>query len=249
MIWQDLVRVSLMGTDKATPSVSTLAELQKLGVKSDELSECLLEGAGILSILCKGAFPLKQLGTEIMESCEIETQEHCSSKSAMHLKEILRGGHKPAFTEYLYYVEKKGKILPPEFLPEIFHAFRGDRQLHYPISRTMGKRGEWLVTLNSDWQQFNNKNISDSVYFTPLSREETLTQVKALIDLLKGYSFIWSDDKKLNAELRDFAYSADIDLIENIEALFESNLSYQWANKANEAVNILRFRKKMIDEI
>jgi Family of unknown function (DUF5691) len=249
MIWQDLVRTALIGTDKATPSVSTLEELQKLGIPSDEVSEAVLEGAGVLAILRKGAFPLPSFECEKWTISEDEENPVCSSKSAQHLKEILRGAYRTAFPEFLFHVKKNKKILPPEYLPEIFHLFRGDRQLQPVVSAVMGNRGTWLCQINSDWAHFSNKILPLDVYFTPLSTKDTLSNAQSIIELLKSYSFMWSDDRKLNLELKNFAFHADIDLVENLEALFEKNLPSQWLNKVHEILIIMHFRKKMTDEL
>ena len=56
MVWQDLVKTALIGTDKATPSVSTLEKLEKMGVKAVDTAEVVLEGAGVFTILAKEVF-------------------------------------------------------------------------------------------------------------------------------------------------------------------------------------------------
>ncbi len=249
MIWQDLVRTALIGTDKATPSVSTLEELQKLGIQSEEVTEAVLEGAGVLAILRKGAFPLPYFEGDKWTVSENEENPVCSSKSAQHLKEILRGSYRTAFPEFLFHVEKNKKVLPPEHLPEIFHLFRGDRQLQPVISAVMGHRGTWLCQINSDWAHFSNKNPLPDVYFSQLGSQDTLSNAQSIVELLKSYSFMWSDDRKLNLELKNFAFHADVDLIDILEALFEKNLPSQWLNKVHEIFIIMRFRKKMIVEL
>lgn len=248
-MWQDLVRVSLIGTDKASPSIETMEALQKWGIQSDELSELVLEGAGVLSFLKKGALPLKSFENQDLSNSENEILETVNAQSALHLKEILRGGYSAAFPEYLYYLEARNKILPPEYLPEIFHIYRGDSVLIPVIAQRMGKRGEWLAEINDNWNYFNNKNVLYNVHYTSLTPQETIAKGRELVDLFKAYSFIWSDEKKLNAEIQYFAYHADIKMIDNIESLFENSVSYQWSNKYSEIMSVMRFRRKMIENI
>ena len=89
MVWQDLVKTALIGTDKATPSVSTLENLEKMGIYSEDTAEMVLQGAGVLTILRKGGFPLNDFKEALTEMCEGEISKTCTSKSAQHLKEIL----------------------------------------------------------------------------------------------------------------------------------------------------------------
>ena len=250
MIWEDLVKTTLIGTDKANPSVKTLEGLQKLGISSSDTTEAVLEGAGVLALLRKGAIPLNNFNGKMPEECVEEMATMCSAKSAQHLKEILKGRYGAALPEFIFYAENNNRILPPESLPLLFHKARGDRKMQALLSPIIGKRGEWLAQQNGDWAGFlEKKEKTTTPFFTKMLPSETLTKANELIERFKGYAFIWSDDRQLNIEMRDFAYLADESSIDNLSYLFEQNISVQWQNKTSEMLMILKFRKEMVTEL
>ena len=249
MIWKDLVKTALIGTDKTTPSVSTLVELENLGITTIDSTEAVLQGAGVLTMLRKAGFPLHDYYKEMPQPCAEETKPFCSPKSAQHLREILRGGFEPALTEFLYYADLNNKIIPPEYLPNLFSIALKDKKMPAHVSSVMGNRGAWLATQNIEWSNFLQKNEDIEACFLPLSREETIKSAKEIIDLLKASSFVWAEDKKLNAELRTFTYKADVALRENLDFMFSNNLPFSYQNKINDMVKIWHFREKMVSEL
>lgn len=249
MIWKDLVKTALIGTDKTTPSVSTLTELEKMGVITDDNTEAVLQGAGVLTMLRKGGFPLEDYLKEMPQACAEEAKPICSTKSAQHLREILRGGFEPALMEFLQYTEVNKKIIPPEYLPDLFSIALKDKIMPAHLSAVMGNRGAWLAAQKSDWSIFLQKNEDKEACFLPLSKEVTMKSAKEIIDLLKASSFVWAEDKKLNAELKTFTYQADVTLRENLDFMFSNNLPFSYQNKINDMVKILHFREKMVGEL
>ena len=252
MVWQDLVKTALIGTDKATPSVSTLEKLENMGVKAIDIAEIVLEGAGVFTILRKGGLPLNDFKGLLPEFCEIEVAKQCSSKSAHHLKEILFGKKDnqigEALIEFIFYAQKNNKILPFELLPPLFHAYRGDKKMSKILKTIIGKRGIWLAKQNPDWFVYIEKTV-ENIDFMPFSKEETLTKARELVEILKAQSFVWADDKKINLEIKEFAFKADANLIENLDYLFSNNLPFAYQNKIQDILKILYFRRVMAEEL
>ena len=253
MVWQDLVKTALIGTDKATPSVSTLENLENMGIKAIDTAEVVLEGAGVLTVLRKGGFPLNDFKEAMPEICEAENGRQCSSKSAQHLKEILNPKKDrqwgEALLEFIFYAQRNNKILPFELLPSLFHLFRGDKKMNEIIKTVIGKRGTWLAKQNADWFIYTNEYKGENLFFTPLSKEETFMKARELVEILKTQSLVWGEDLKASTESKEFAFKADTNLIENLDYLFSNNLPFQYQNKIQSILKILHFRREMVLEL
>ena len=253
MVWQDLVKIALIGTDKATPSVSTLENLKNMGIKAVDTAEVVLEGGGVLTMLRKGGLPLNDFQGALPEICEAENGRQCSSKSAQHLKEILNQKKDrqlgEALLEFIFYAQKNNKILPSELLPTLFHLFRGDKKMNEILKKVIGKRGIWLAKQNPDWFVYAREEIVEIIEFIPFPKEETLVKARGLVEVLKAQSFVWADDKKINAETKEFAFKADFNLIENLDYLFSNNLPFASQNKIQDILKILHFRREMVNEL
>lgn len=253
MVWQDLVKTALIGTDKATPSVSTLENFEKMGIHSEDTAGIVLQGAGVLTMLRKGGFPLNDFNEALPEVCEAEMAKQCTSKSAHHLKEILFGKKDrqmgEALIEFIFYAQKNNKILPFELLPSLFHLFRGDKKMNAFLKKVIGKRGIWLAKQNPDWFVYVEQKSGENIDFIPFSNEETLVKARGLVEILKAQSFVWADDKKINTEIKEFAFKADANLMENIDYLFSNNLPFTSQNKIQDIVKILHFRREMVKEL
>lgn len=253
MVWQDLVKTALIGTDKATPSVSTLENLEKMGIPVVDTAEVVLEGAGVLTMLRKAGFPLFDFKETLPGVCEVEISKTCTSKSAQHLKEILFGKKanlmSEALMEFIFYAQKNNKILPFEHLPTLFHWFRGDRKMSEILKAVIGKRGTWLAKQNPDWFVYTQEVTVENIDFMPFSKEETLVKARELMGLLKSQSFVWADDRKINSEIKEFAFKADFNLMENLDYLFSNNLPFASQNKIQDILKILYFRREMVHEL
>ncbi len=253
MVWQDLVKTALIGTDKATPSVFTLKTLEKMGIHTVDSAEVVLEGAGVLTMLRKGGFPLNDFNEALPEVCEVEIAKPCTSKSAQHLKEILFGKKDrqlgEALIEFIFYAQKNNKILPFEILPTLFHTYRGDKKMGRILKAVIGKRGTWLAKQNADWFVYTHEVTVENIDFIPFPKEETLVKARELMDLLKSQSFVWADDRKINSEIKEFAFKADFNLMENLDYLFSNNLPFAFQNKIQDILKILYFRSELVHEL
>lgn len=174
-------------------------------------------------------------------------------KSAHHLKEILFGKKDrqmgEALIEFIFYAQKNNKILPFELLPSLFHLFGGDKKMIGILKTVIGKRGTWLAKQNPDWFVCVQEESVENIDFIPLSKEETFLKARGLVEILKAQSFVWADDKKVNAETKEFAFKADANLIENLDYLFSNNLPFTSQNNIQVILKILHFRREMMKEL
>jgi hypothetical protein len=244
--WEDIVKIGFMGTDRMTPSVETLDALHAIGIKTDEISEAIIEGAGVISLLKKGGYPLKKHSGKIPSKCAEEEKKNCSTTSIKHLKEILKGRYEGVFEEFLYYLDMQGKVLPPDTLPRILHFCRGNMKLWAIVGNVIGERGKWLLAQNADWGHLAQVNDFEKPTPPQYKKEETLVKAKEIVDFLQTNRLVWFDDRKVQTELKDLAYKADLDLYDSLQNIFSNEMNFQWENKINDFFDILRFRKNMI---
>jgi Family of unknown function (DUF5691) len=253
---QELIKTALMGTDRSTPSVFLLEKAKTLGVKSDEVTEIVLEVAGITSLMEKSGLMLKDFDKALPEAAAVETKSLCSIRTAAHLKEILSGKMDEAWGEFVFYAEKTNKIIPPEFLPQLIHYCRGNAQLWVALRPIIGERGLWLVTQHPDWQSLLSIKVEDASPPQPafaagryqsLSEEETRTLAKEVLNTIKQNRFITTDDKKMTIDFKDLSFHSHIGLSSTLFNTFSEDLPYQWQQKINTLFNVLRFRKEMIE--
>jgi Family of unknown function (DUF5691) len=249
-MWRDIIKTTLIGTDKCTPSVPTLEKLQEMGIHSEDVSESVLQGAGFLTLLRKGGYPLMDFKGTLPEVSEVESAILCPNSSVLHLKAILEGDYEDALEEFLFYAKQCKRVLPAQFLPQLFHYSRGNRILWALVEPVIGSKGRWLLKQNDDWSHLIKiPLITEGAKFEQLSNEETLKQAREIITLLNTTRFIWSDDKKINAEIKRFAYKADITLIENLRHLFSAEIAQAMDDKVENVFKILFFRKDMVQNL
>jgi hypothetical protein len=151
--WQDLVKVSLLGAERAELSPAAVDFLTSLGISLPaESPEDLLEAAAVLTQFRKAGKPLTPFGEKLPDPAPPEAAPLCGERSTVHLQLILEGRYAPAMPEFLELLKKNGQILPPVCLPEIFEKSLSDEEFWLEIQPLIGARGQWLLRQNPDWQ-------------------------------------------------------------------------------------------------
>lgn len=153
MYWKELVRVALIGTDRAKLSPELLENLKQLGVDtSKEASRIVLEGASLLSLINKTQAQTMEWNGTLPSPAGPDSTRSCSPKSSDHLALILSGTYETALSEFLSHLIENKKCLPPELLPDLLDQCLANPKLWEKLRFTIGERGEWLIQQNPDWQ-------------------------------------------------------------------------------------------------
>lgn len=152
MLWNDLVKVSLMGTDRNQLPATSLAKLEELGVDlNQDDAQVLLEGAGIYAMMRKsgqqfeqydGPLPVADIGPE---------ETICSEEAMVYLRGILYGDFDDTLPELIDHLVATQQKLPPEMLPELIDQAQNDLGTWTQLRPCIGQRGEWLLSCNPDW--------------------------------------------------------------------------------------------------
>src|SRR6267154_1332320 len=153
-LWSELVKTALLGTDRsALPELGSSdnvgAFLSQLDHSNREAS--LLAAAAVVSLH-------RQCGTAVFPSekpgfppCEKDETPRCSSNAASYLKRMLQGQFPHLLPEFFLALAESSQRLPEEVLPDTLDAGRKDVKLRNFIVQVIGRRGEWLASLNEEW--------------------------------------------------------------------------------------------------
>ncbi len=176
---EDLYKTALLGTDRMTPSVSTLEKLRGMGIETDDATEAVLTGVGILSLARKGGYPLLNFEGELPVVCPKETQSYMSARAAKYIQDVL--DKKIPIYNYLYAplfqlvaecAAQNNKIVPIGLLPTLLNG-----EWQAGMEQLIGERGKWLAAQNPKWASV----FTEQKKLTKLSASET-----AAVNLLRG---------------------------------------------------------------
>jgi hypothetical protein len=156
MPWDELVKLSLLGTERSHLSDEIKTTLSNYGIDVEkEITEVVLEGAALLAPLQKAGFEPKTWEGDIITPSLEESLTPCNEKSVAHLSLILNGSYPNALIEFIEAMAINKKCLPPELLPELFDKCVKDESLWGALQSSIGNRGKWLLSLNPAWQSLN----------------------------------------------------------------------------------------------
>ena len=112
MLWNELVKLALLGTQRSSLTSAMVTELQSYGIDTHkEITEVILESAALVSALQKAGFQPEVWKKPLLAISPKETLINCSKKSANHLTLILMGRYLPALGEFLKTMKDYNKCL------------------------------------------------------------------------------------------------------------------------------------------
>ena len=160
--YDDLYQTALLVTNRMTPSVSTLENLRELGIETDDATEAILTGIGMLALAQKAGFPLSDFEGEMPTVCPPETKAYISPKAAKYVEDVLNK-KLPVFaylhTTFLNLAAQctvlNNKIATIDLLPKLLEV---SPQLD--DFQILGERGLWLAAQNPEWQNVFLKNTA-----------------------------------------------------------------------------------------
>lgn len=179
MIWEELVKIALIGTDRAAIPAHLIKKIMDLGLDPNLTPEqLLLELAAWQAPRQKAGWQPPAFTGRVPPLTEPETGTICSPVSNRHLQKILSGEFALALPEFLREVEKNQKRLPPEHLPELIAQGKADAELWKQIEPLLGPRGKWLLRMNPLWSELSDN--MPSIEWDSASSEQRLKLLRAL---------------------------------------------------------------------
>ncbi|MBX2872740.1 MAG: hypothetical protein KTR30_11585 [Saprospiraceae bacterium] len=153
MIWAELARIALIGTDQTAIPENIMDLLAARGMDtSSSADQLLLDSAAVFNQMRKAGLIIPTHQGNPPPKIDIpETSKICSYRVIRMLRKILDGTHPYALNEFLSHMVRQDKQLPPEFLPEIFEASLKDAGMWEVLSDRLDERARWLIQLNPEW--------------------------------------------------------------------------------------------------
>jgi hypothetical protein len=153
MIWDEIVKVALIGTDRSNLSTAVQESLKQQGVDiSKGPTKMLLDGAALYAQLQRsGSYPKPWAGA-LPDKASNESGTTCSRKSRSHLQLILKGEYLDLLPEFVYHLVKHKKLLPLDLLPSLLDQSKSNNDLWKVLRHAIGERGRWLIQQNPEWQ-------------------------------------------------------------------------------------------------
>ena len=224
-MWQELVKTSLLGTERTELSDELKALLKELKLPKVPSSEQeLLQLLSVYSSIKKSTIGETKIEIQKFET-PLESQT-CNAEAANCLKLILKGMHGDAFSEFIGLLERKEQVLPPAMLPDLFQDAITNKKLWKEIKHLIGDRGEWLLAQNPDWQHLAEQPME--VDWTLASKEVRVMLIKYWRQnepskAIEAIQSIWSEeDWKSKA---DFLKRLEVGLSEKDEPFLNECLS------------------------
>ncbi len=153
MLWQELTKIALMGTERSQLSESIKTALQAKGIRlGNDEARMIMEGASYYAMMHKSGMQAKVWDRPIPTPAPKELPENaCSPEAIQCLHQIIDGAFPGALNEFIHLLQKHGRHLPAELLPNLLDQCRQSPSLWEKLRDCLGARGAWLVQQNPEW--------------------------------------------------------------------------------------------------
>ncbi len=153
-MWQNIIKTTLLGTQRSKLSESDKMALEALGVNiSNEPARIVLQAAALLGQMQRVGQELPKRKGGLPKVSPDEKLAVCSEKAAYNLTLMLSNEYfAPALPEFLRHLEYAKKILPPEALPQVLNKCVVDEALWGTMKNAIGERGKWLALQHQEWK-------------------------------------------------------------------------------------------------
>src|SRR5688572_15671472 len=182
--WDTIINTAMMGTDKKQISIgevpSGLEEAAKFiqdNTSKDKEEKFLQLAALAFSYRqCGVSPPQKELR---MIAAAREEKEYCNEMASQTLKDIISEESFHLLKFWLQHCYEKQQIVKPELVPILMAKGVEHKKLQLMIAACCGKRGEWLGSLNTDWN-FSSTQTGEDIWQTGTleQRKEILKQTR-----------------------------------------------------------------------
>jgi hypothetical protein len=162
--WQDLVRASLLGTERTeVPLVAVPGVPIPPDAPPDDPAALLLDRAALLTVARRGGRPTER--AQPLPAAEPDPALAVSQAAAGRLARMLGGKHPDLLTEWLTAVVTSGRRVPAQLLPALLDRARrispADPELRRLAAEAGGSRARWLAGLNPDWKFVTAHTLAD----------------------------------------------------------------------------------------
>ena len=240
-LWKEITKLALIGTERGQLSEEVKTELQKYGIDTTaDSAEVVLKASALLSKIKRAGYQPQENTIKLLEEAPAETQGLCSPKSVHHLNLVLSSSYKDALPEFLKILEKVGKRLPAEVLPDILEMGKKKQKDWDLLRKIIGARGKWLVQQNPEWQYIALNHEVEN--WETGSKQERLAILRywRKTDAKQGLALLESTWKTESVSDKvDFLNALNINLSIDDEAFLEKSLDAKRKEERKTAAKLL----------
>lgn len=158
-IWDELVRVALIGTNRSKLSPPVEDAITKLGVSDKiEAPQQVLEGAAFYQVALQAGRKLPIFEGDLQQDPAGTPDRVCSVKVGQLLQRILDGAHAPVLPEFVRLMQTSEMVLPPESLPQLLEQAILQPPLWQEMEPLIGSRGKWLLQQHPVWKTLDSQH-------------------------------------------------------------------------------------------
>ncbi|MBE2294330.1 MAG: hypothetical protein IAF00_05240, partial [Phycisphaerales bacterium] len=244
--WQELATCALLGTERRTPSISSLADsedaLAQLLARLDaeDREGILLRAAGVMALWQRAGQPLADDPQPPPSPCEPDEIPDCGPQASAHLALLLQGHYAELLPEWLTLLATAERRVPEEWLPALLDTGTRQATLRPLLLPVLGRRGHWLAQYNPLWS-YAIEAADEAVWQTgrfeerlSLLRQLRATQPERARELL---ATTWKEE--LVRQRREFIQTLAIGLSPADEPLLETALDDRSVEVVHAAANLL----------
>ncbi len=182
--WDDIVNKASLGSAKAPLTTNdipaAIVDEYELEVQEDAEENFFKIASLAGQYRRSGARPMNA-GTIVQSEAAEEVKPYCSNESIAALKEIFAEELPPFLDLWLHQCISKNKIARPDVVPYLLELARDKKKLRNAIIEVCGRRGEWLSTLNPNWNFYVTTEDPQTIWETgsPDARKELLKTVRS----------------------------------------------------------------------
>ncbi len=263
--WDGIIHTAILGTDKKVLKKEDLptalaAEYNLLTQNRDKEEQYLQLASAAAAYRKCGALPLQKTAEVI--AAQEETKPYCNAPAQQALGDILSAESYPLLTLWLEECNRKSQLVQPDMIPVLFDVAKKQKHLRESIIVTTGKRGEWLLPMNADWDfglpgneetLWQTGTLEERKMYLQIQRQQDALKGRALLqetwaqesantkaELLKQLSFgLENEDTKwLESLLTEKSSKVKDEVIQLLKRLPNSSFVQQYWNVVKDAIDI-----------
>ncbi len=246
--WNVIVQNALVGTQKMPLTIHATDSLLNNAIETIQLNtsiddeERFLQVAALVHQYQLSGLQFYTNQEANLPIAEKETLQYCSATAQQLLADTLLEKHDVFFNLWLQLCSTKQQIVAPHVLPQILQKAAQHKSYQPLVIECMGKRGEWLCKLNTEWQ-FAFSIADEEVWQTgtQTQRKKLLQQISnqnidQAIDMLQQ---TWSQENAAAKTAFLEAIEEDIHSLKNTSWL-EGILIEKSIQVKNKAIHLLK---------
>ncbi|MCF6401895.1 DUF5691 domain-containing protein [Chitinophaga filiformis] len=184
-MWNNIINTALLGTGKKqlTPAdlpadLVAVAEKIMRDKRLDVETQFLHIAAVMLNYRQSGVNPVNNSGIPL-QPAPAEERSYCSTQAVYALQDALDMDLLPLVTYWLEACHDKGQIVVPEYVPVLLDTAVSQKRIRHLAMTVCGKRGQWLSSMNPDWQfPFAVSNEDRWQTGSPEDRRQVLQEIR-----------------------------------------------------------------------